>query len=523
MISYCIRLFKQIRKLYKIKTHLDKITLGFTVKTNNQNSNNDNDSDNNNDNDNNKIQQQNFESLKQIIFENGSLYIKFFQWYISKLKANIINNNTTESQNTIKFITYFEDIFEQCPYHDLEHTKSIFTESTGGIELEEYIDISTFKPIASGSIGQIYYGRRKEDGLEVAIKVKHPNIEVDLSNQSELIQLIKVFQSISFFRNRYNLFFNLDDFLYDINLQCDFNNEANNSSTFSENFKDSSHLIIFPKVIYQSEDLLISEYIEGTDFNELTDMQKFNTTLNFTCFFYQMLFVDNFIHGDLHCKNWKVRLVDNENNNSNINRKQQVQIIVYDCGICFKNINLQLSQDFWFSLIKYDISEINKVLQQFIKYTNPNCNNYGFEDEINKIFENVLTQSMGTSIIMKSIISFFRKNDIQIHKFLLNFSILICVVEEFLKANDIIDRDKNEICKTSMFDIINDNELDLMTFCDVKKCYPKVRDLFALHKKDKFTQYKNNLNENEIKEELNSEKRLFSSISLSGLIFKNPE
>ena len=128
MISYCIRLFKQISRLYKIKTHLDKITLGITT------------------NETEIIQQQNFESLKLIIFENGSLYIKFFQWYISKLKANIINNNTIESQNTIKFIKYFEDIFEQCPYHDLEHTKAVFTESTSGIDLEDYIDISTFKP-----------------------------------------------------------------------------------------------------------------------------------------------------------------------------------------------------------------------------------------------------------------------------------------------------------------------------------------------------------------------------------------
>ena len=517
MISYCIRLFKQIRRLYKIKTHLDKITLGFTVKTNNQNSDNDND--------NNIIQQQNFESLKQIIFENGSLYIKFFQWYISKLKANIINNNTTESQNTIKFITYFEDIFEQCPYHDLEHTKSIFTESTGGIELEDYLDISTFKPIASGSIGQIYYGRRKEDGLEVAIKVKHPNIEADLSNQTELIQLIKVFQYISFFRNRYSLFFNLDDFLYDINLQCDFNNEANNSSTFSENFKDSSHIIIFPKIIYQSEDLLISEYIEGRDFNELSPMQKLNTSINFNCFFYQMLLVDNFIHGDLHCKNWKVRVIDNDedyNSNSNNNKPQQVQIIVYDCGICFKNINAQLTQNFWFSLIKYDIVGLTKALKTMIEYTNPGCNTDNLRDEISRIFDNVLTQSMGTNIIMKSIISFFRANNIKIHKFLLNFSILMCVLEEFLKTNDIIDRDKNESIKTSMFDIINDGELDMMTFCDVKKCYSKVRELFALHKKDKITQYKNNINNNNIKEQSNSN-RLFSSVSLSGLTFKNPE
>ena len=501
MISYCIRLFKQIRKLYQIKQYLDKITLGIT---NNGTEN---------------IQKQNFESLKQIIFENGSLYIKFFQWYISKLKANIINNTTQESINTIKFIKYFEDIFEQCPYHDLEHTKAIFTESTNGIDLEDYIDISTFKPIASGSIGQIYYGCRKEDGLEVAIKIKHPNIEADLSNQTELIQLIKVFQSISFFRNRYNLFFNLDDFLYDINLQCDFNNEADNCSTFRENFKDSSHLIVFPKVIYQSKDLLISEYIEGNEFDELSPMQKFNTSLNFNCFFYQMLLVDNFIHGDLHCKNWKVRVF----NNNDKNKSQQIQIIVYDCGICFKNISVEISQDYWFSLVKYDIVGLTKVLKTMIEYTNPSCNTDNFADEISNIFDNVLIQSVGINIIMKSIISLFRANNIQIHKFLLNFSILMCVVEEFLKKNDIIDRDKNDICKTSMFDIINDGELDMITFCDVKKCYPKVRELFALHKKDKFIQYKNNINKNEIKEESNTENKLFSSISLSGMIFRSPE
>ena len=99
----------------------------------------------------------------------------------------------------------------------------------------------------------------------------------------------------------------------------------------------------------------------------------------------------------------------------------------------------------------------------------------------------------------------------------------MCVLEEFLKNNDIIDRDKNETIKTSMFDIINDGELDMITFCDVKKCYPKVRELFALHKKDKFAKYKKNITNNEINENINNENKLFSSISLSGMIFRSPE
>ena len=97
--------------------------------------------------------------------------------------------------------------------------------------------------------------------------------------------------------------------------------------------------------------------------------------------------------------------------------------------------------------------------------------------------------------------------------------------KEFLKENNVIDKDKQRHLKrTSMFELITDSQLDIIAFCDVKKCYPKVRELFASHKKDKLTQYINNINDNNIKENSNSNNnRLFSSISLSGLTFKRPE
>ena len=78
--TYCCRLYKQIKNIYKIKTHIDIIYSNFDKININQ------------------IEK--FESLKQIIFSCGSLYIKFFQWYISKLKSNIINTNTDTNANT---------------------------------------------------------------------------------------------------------------------------------------------------------------------------------------------------------------------------------------------------------------------------------------------------------------------------------------------------------------------------------------------------------------------------------------
>ena len=507
MITYIFRLYTQIHKIYTIKTYIDTI-----YKT--------------------CIQEElltTFESLKQLIFDSGSLYIKFFQWYISKLKSQIISNDTpetkhsqnqTQTQNIIKFINVFEDIFEQCPYHSLKHTKQVFKESMNGITLDEYIDITKLRLIASGSIGQVYYGKRKSDGIEVAIKVKHPNIERDLENQYELIKLIKFIQSISYLRNKYNLLFNIDDFLEDINLQCDFNNEANNTTTFINNFKDSSHFIVFPEPLYQSKDLLISRYIEGKDINTLSDMQKYQTSLNFICFFKQMLFVDNFIHGDLHCKNWKVRYNEKTKN---------TQMIIYDCGICFKNTSSSLTIHFWLALVNYDVDKLIILLKEFIKDSNTiftfNIDDEKisakFDTDVRLIFKDIIKQSMGTSIVMKSILNLFKTNNIIVHKFLLNFSILVCVIEEYMKTNNLINKNVNE--NISMFDIINDSQLDIIAFCEVKKCYPKVKTIFEGHLINNFEIYKNNIDKNKLEHNENEGKKLFSSISLSGLTFKPPE
>ena len=504
MFNYIYKLYYQIKTLYTIKKYIDIIYSTYENEEKLLNT---------------------FENLKQLIFNSGSLYIKFFQWYISKLKSNIINNNDPETKHIIKFINYFEDIFEQCPYHDITHTYEIFKTAMCGISIEDYIDITTLKRIASGSIGQVYYAKRKRDGIEIAIKVKHPNIEKDLINQYELITLIKFIQSFDYLRFKFNLLFNIDNFLEDINLQCDFNNEANNTTIFRENFKDSSHYIIFPEVLYQSRDLLISRYIDGNNVNSLTETQKYQTSLNFICFFKQMLFIDNFIHGDLHCKNWKVRYNEETKN---------IQIIVYDCGICFKNISTDLTLYFWMALVKYDVDEIIILLKKFIKDTYNDNNikqfNFNFNDEtinqkfdndIKIIFKEIIKQSMGTSIIMKSILNFFKINNIMVHKFLLNFTILVCVIEEYMKSNNLINKNINE--NITMFDVINDTHLDIISFCTIKKCYPKLKDIYELQIKNNFTNYKTNNKNNRLEQNESDNKKLFSSISLSTLTFKPPE
>lgn len=233
-----------------------------------------------------------------------------------------------------------------------------------------------------------------------------------------------------------------------------------------------------------------------------------------------MLFVDNFIHGDLHCKNWKVRYNEDTKN---------PQMIIYDCGICFKNIYPGLTHKFWLSLINYDIETLIILLKEFIKNSNDKTVNFDdvnfsnkFDAGIRLILKDIIKKSMGTSIVMNSLLNFFRKNNIIIHKFLLNFTILVCVIEEYMKSNNLIDKNINR--NISMFDVINDCQLDIIAFCDVKKCYPKLKNIFEIQMKDNFNTYKNNSETNnlEYNENENKCKKLFSSISLSKLTFKPP-
>jgi len=446
MFRYLVNIFRQLQKIFGIKGILECIHSNL----NNQDKSLED-------------QKPAWLDLKSRIFACGSLYVKFLQWYISKLKSNTLNNQgLIYTPNLEAFVAYFEDIFENCPFHRLEDTQAIFAGEGGmtGIMLENYVHMDTLKKIASGSIGQVYYARRQSDNREVAIKVKHPDIANNLAEQISLIRMLSYIQSFKWIRRRYNLIFSIDDFLADINQQCDFNNEAENNKKFRENFKASQDFVIFPEVLFQSEDVLVSEFMPGQDFTSLSPMQQHMTAISFVCFLYQMLFIDNFIHGDLHCKNWKVQILDADTSS-------KVRIVVYDTGICFMNRDSNLTRVFWIALGKYDLKALNIALRSFIinDSSGNTITNEEVFNEIDKMFETILKNSFGTSMVIKSIINYCSSRNILIDKFLLNLSITVCLLEDFFRKTDMVDREKNNSNNgVAMYDIINENVLDIITF-----------------------------------------------------------
>ena len=67
------------------------------------------------------------------------------------------------------------------------------------------------------------------------------------------------------------------------------------------------------------------------------------------------------------------------------------------------------------SIINYDIESLKKVVLKLINVNNVNTKciiyNKKLEENINIFFNNILIESIGTSILIKSIINFFRSNN----------------------------------------------------------------------------------------------------------------
>ena len=83
-----------------------------------------------------------------------------------------------------------------------------------------------------------------------------------------------------------------------------------NTLKFADNFKGNK-LVVIPKLYFYSSRILISEFQDGEDYDDLPEYQKVKKVgMNFYCCLMQMNFHDDFTHGDLHKKNWKVRKLE---------------------------------------------------------------------------------------------------------------------------------------------------------------------------------------------------------------------
>ena len=433
--------------------------------------------------------------IKKKVLNCGCIGIKFTQWIIAKLKG--LNNNKYDF-----VIKKFGDIFDDCNYHDLEYTRQIF-EYDLGRHFDDIFDTSNLKTLGSGSIGQVYKTRFKkkksninnklDDNNDIVVKVRHPYTDFIKFYQMILIYFFILIQNNKWLKKKYYLHFNLNEFINNINKQVDFNIEAYNCIKLGKKYKDNEYIVI-PKVHNYSKNILILSYEEGEDIEDISEYDKCKAALNMLCFTYNMAIIDNFMHGDLHLKNWKVRKY-----------KKMYQLVIYDFGICFEGPSSDYNRE---AIEACETQDVRRLIELFLDDNSHNTvEREKLIDKLYHTFEGICKEPFNMVIVFNNLLYIFSSYNLVINNLFMNIMLYFCLLEDIFKKTNITCNDPNLI---SIKNIIRNQKLEVITFCQTYNIYPKLKDVFE----NQLINYsKDNINQYD----------LFSTTKLAMMKFKCPD
>lgn len=269
----------------------------------------------------------------------GPVAVKFCQWMATRRDI---------------FPSWWCDRFgvlhDQGIPHSWAHTHKVLSEAFGDDYLEQGLQLTRDHDIIGcGSAAQVYKGTLRipsQKERTVAVKILHPNfskfVDRDLEWMQSVAEMLHSLPSETL--RMLNLPRATENFGAILKLQANLSNEAQNLRQFRTNFyRDSSKLeerssITFPRVVdgFQNEQVLVEEYIPNaipiSDFLQDSTREglKIRRELAGPLLraFLKMVFLDNFVHGDLHPGN--VLVQESKRKDGTIKRS----IIFLDAGIC---------------------------------------------------------------------------------------------------------------------------------------------------------------------------------------------
>lgn len=215
----------------------------------------------------------------------------------------------------LPYIAELLKLLNKVPEALLQETESVFKEETGRPIQDFFLEFN-HKPVASGSIAQVYYAKLP-DGAEVAVKIQRPKIKEIFETD---FLLIYFFAGIfDFFRlfSSVRLSEIVSEFISWTRRELDFTNEAKNAASLYEHSKYHPQTII-PKQYLKltTPRVLIQEFIrDGVFVNDvlmkkIKEEQLIEKNINCRDMINYLLkdqmrqyFIDGFFHADPHPAN----------------------------------------------------------------------------------------------------------------------------------------------------------------------------------------------------------------------------
>lgn len=237
----------------------------------------------------------------------------------------------------LRMCNKLSELHDMASIHSLEHTRSTLENAFGDYEAKGLTVNDII--LGSGSAAQVYRGILSSQGKTktVAIKVLHPNtrqmVERDLKLMQHVADLIDTYIPLEIIR-MLSLPRAVDNFCEIMKRQLDLRIEGDNLRTFRSNFDCSGNSEIEfpnPSKEFVSEHVLVEDYIEAKPISVyLADDSPKGLEVRrklagpLLRAFLKMVFIDNFVHADLHPGNVLVQECSSEN---------RYKIMFLDAGI----------------------------------------------------------------------------------------------------------------------------------------------------------------------------------------------
>ena len=224
----------------------------------------------------------------------GPIFIKFGQLLSTRpdtIPPDIIEELDHLQDNVAPFsVTEFRNIVEKVLGNSVENLFKAFSS----------------QPLASASVAQVHTAQL-HSGQEVVVKVIRPNIEIVISQDIRLLQIIaNVIESFSPEGRRLKLSEIIEDYKHTILDELNLMQEAANASQLKRNFI-GSHLLYVPQVYweYTREKIMVMERIYGVQVTDITALKAQNTNFKLLAergveIFFTQVFEHNFFHADMH-------------------------------------------------------------------------------------------------------------------------------------------------------------------------------------------------------------------------------
>ncbi|XP_022759373.1 uncharacterized aarF domain-containing protein kinase 1 isoform X4 [Durio zibethinus] len=229
-----------------------------------------------------------------------------------------------------------------------------------GQDLSELFIWFNEQPIAAASIAQVHHAMLK-DHQEVAVKVQYPGLEKKMKLDTRMMYFLSEFVAWLFPEYRFRWL--VSEFTEAVSLELDFIQEARNSETMANNFKNNK-IVRVPPIFWglTTKQILTMQFCRGhkVDDVEFLKGMKINpekVAKVLVEVFAEMIFIHGFLHGDPHPGNI---LVSPEGPGG-------FSLVLLDHGICKKldeEFRLEYCQ-LWKALILLDSKKIQHLGERF--------------------------------------------------------------------------------------------------------------------------------------------------------------